>query len=249
MAEEERERKPLSLNQRNERLLQSISRDRLSKPSPSESLPSVDPRPSKVKVEGRRRLRKLSSAKETPIRYDEPPDSPEEVEGRQGGESIRDILDDLSSRLESLSVERPKGHIKAVPLEEVISDDRESEKVVVGKEKVEEALLFEAEGDENDDCLLLDDEGKRAPRNEEDDDPGNLLDGHGSDGDSIKLVGIGSCASRTYELSGKISRMLYSHQREGLKWLWGLHCSGTGGILGDDMGLGKTMQVKLSGIP
>lgn len=48
----------------------------------------------------------------------------------------------------------------------------------------------------------------------------------------------------TYKLPGKIEKMLYPHQREGLKWLWSLHCNGKGGILGDDMGLGKTMQVE-----
>ncbi|XP_057807804.1 protein CHROMATIN REMODELING 24 [Salvia miltiorrhiza] len=47
----------------------------------------------------------------------------------------------------------------------------------------------------------------------------------------------------TYKLPGKIAKMLYPHQREGLKWLWSLHCKGKGGILGDDMGLGKTMQI------
>ncbi|XP_074307947.1 protein CHROMATIN REMODELING 24 isoform X2 [Silene latifolia] len=47
----------------------------------------------------------------------------------------------------------------------------------------------------------------------------------------------------SFELSPKISKMLYPHQREGLKWLWSLHCQGKGGILGDDMGLGKTMQI------
>ncbi|KAL8500924.1 hypothetical protein ACS0TY_020493 [Phlomoides rotata] len=46
-----------------------------------------------------------------------------------------------------------------------------------------------------------------------------------------------------YKLTGKIANMLYPHQREGLKWLWSLHCKGKGGILGDDMGLGKTMQI------
>ncbi|XP_044968733.1 SNF2 domain-containing protein ENL1-like [Hordeum vulgare subsp. vulgare] len=48
---------------------------------------------------------------------------------------------------------------------------------------------------------------------------------------------------KPYKLPGSIFEMLYPHQREGLKWLWVLHCRGTGGILGDDMGLGKTMQV------
>uniref|UniRef100_A0A803L4R3 Uncharacterized protein n=1 Tax=Chenopodium quinoa TaxID=63459 RepID=A0A803L4R3_CHEQI len=47
----------------------------------------------------------------------------------------------------------------------------------------------------------------------------------------------------TYKLPPKIGKMLYPHQRDGLKWLWSLHCQGKGGILGDDMGLGKTMQI------
>lgn len=46
-----------------------------------------------------------------------------------------------------------------------------------------------------------------------------------------------------YRLPGKIAKMLFPHQREGLNWLWSLHCKGKGGVLGDDMGLGKTMQV------
>lgn len=46
-----------------------------------------------------------------------------------------------------------------------------------------------------------------------------------------------------YKLPARISRMLYPFQLQGLRWLWFLHCRGTGGILGDDMGLGKTIQV------
>ncbi|KAL6651710.1 hypothetical protein ACP70R_010635 [Stipagrostis hirtigluma subsp. patula] len=53
----------------------------------------------------------------------------------------------------------------------------------------------------------------------------------------------GAVTSKPYKLPGRIFKMLYPHQREGLRWLWVLHCRGTGGILGDDMGLGKTMQV------
>ncbi|KAK9162446.1 hypothetical protein Syun_003348 [Stephania yunnanensis] len=49
--------------------------------------------------------------------------------------------------------------------------------------------------------------------------------------------------SLKYTLPDKVEKMLFPHQREGLKWLWSLHCKGTGGILGDDMGLGKTMQI------
>ncbi|KAH7520927.1 hypothetical protein FEM48_Zijuj08G0197600 [Ziziphus jujuba var. spinosa] len=47
----------------------------------------------------------------------------------------------------------------------------------------------------------------------------------------------------TYKLPGDIATMLYPHQRDGIRWLWSLHCQGKGGILGDDMGLGKTMQI------
>lgn len=64
--------------------------------------------------------------------------------------------------------------------------------------------------------------------------------GASEDENSITLRG----ARFTYRLKGHIAKMLYPHQREGLKWLWSLHCQGKGGILGDDMGLGKTMQVR-----
>ncbi|PIA47560.1 hypothetical protein AQUCO_01400302v1 [Aquilegia coerulea] len=59
------------------------------------------------------------------------------------------------------------------------------------------------------------------------------------DGESITLMGKPS----NYTLPGRIAKMLYPHQRNGLRWLWSLHCKRTGGILGDDMGLGKTMQI------
>ncbi|KAI4979962.1 hypothetical protein ZWY2020_016715 [Hordeum vulgare] len=51
-----------------------------------------------------------------------------------------------------------------------------------------------------------------------------------------------AAAAAAYRLPTRVYKMLYTHQREGLRWLWSLHCMGTGGILGDDMGLGKTMQ-------
>lgn len=41
--------------------------------------------------------------------------------------------------------------------------------------------------------------------------------------------------------SVELSRKLYPHQVEGVKWLWRLHQAGTGGILADDMGLGKVL--------
>ncbi|KAJ1273630.1 hypothetical protein BS78_06G296900 [Paspalum vaginatum] len=62
--------------------------------------------------------------------------------------------------------------------------------------------------------------------------------------EDFKMEPTGPAAtSKPYKLPGRIFKMLYHHQREGLQWLWRLHCRGTGGILGDDMGLGKTMQV------
>ncbi|PVH31739.1 hypothetical protein PAHAL_9G222700 [Panicum hallii] len=62
--------------------------------------------------------------------------------------------------------------------------------------------------------------------------------------EDFKMEPTGTVAtSKPYKLPGRIFKMLYPHQREGLRWLWVLHCRGTGGILGDDMGLGKTMQV------
>lgn len=60
------------------------------------------------------------------------------------------------------------------------------------------------------------------------------------DKSSITLSGL----KYNYKLPGKIAKMLFPHQRDGLRWLWSLHCQGKGGILGDDMGLGKTMQVR-----
>lgn len=42
---------------------------------------------------------------------------------------------------------------------------------------------------------------------------------------------------------GDVWSRLYDYQREGVTWLWKLHQSGNGGILGDEMGLGKTIQV------
>ncbi|XP_004229292.1 protein CHROMATIN REMODELING 24 isoform X2 [Solanum lycopersicum] len=113
------------------------------------------------------------------------------------------------------------------------------------------AYKFLEEGDANDsddDCVVVGDESavtqvgrhNRKTRHEHK---------HSDDFDSHDFV---SEEDHTYTLSGpkfnyglpgKITKMLYPHQREGLKWLWSLHCLGKGGILGDDMGLGKTMQI------
>ncbi|PIN09400.1 Transcription-coupled repair protein CSB/RAD26 (contains SNF2 family DNA-dependent ATPase domain) [Handroanthus impetiginosus] len=79
-------------------------------------------------------------------------------------------------------------------------------------------------------------QGKIVEVSDEESDEVTMLDDHVDDF-------ILSGPKWTYRLPGKIANMLYPHQREGLKWLWSLHCKGKGGILGDDMGLGKTMQM------
>lgn len=40
-----------------------------------------------------------------------------------------------------------------------------------------------------------------------------------------------------------IWKQLYKYQRLGVKWLWELHQTQCGGLLGDEMGLGKTVQI------
>lgn len=80
------------------------------------------------------------------------------------------------------------------------------------------------------------DQAKFIEVSDEESDDVTIFDNHVDD---FTLSGL----KGTYKLQGKTSKMLYPHQREGLKWLWSLHCKGKGGILGDDMGLGKTMQI------
>ncbi|XP_074350911.1 protein CHROMATIN REMODELING 24 isoform X1 [Apium graveolens] len=106
--------------------------------------------------------------------------------------------------------------------------------------------------DNDDDCVVisnhnflknLNTQPSMVKREPDDTDKFNTLDKAGATNtvneDSIVLNGPIS----KFRLNGKIAKMLYPHQRDGLKWLWSLHCQGKGGILGDDMGLGKTMQI------
>ena len=65
---------------------------------------------------------------------------------------------------------------------------------------------------------------------------------NGGDGSNVTFVH----GNMTFMLPPKVAKILFPHQLEGIKWLWGLHIKGMGGILGDDMGLGKTMQVYLN---
>ncbi|GAV74218.1 SNF2_N domain-containing protein/Helicase_C domain-containing protein [Cephalotus follicularis] len=106
--------------------------------------------------------------------------------------------------------------------------------------------------DDMDDCVVLTgrkmskEAERRGGKFKESDRP-NVIDVLDNDTDNSMLDDEGSIilsgSKSTYKLPGNIAKMLYPHQRDGLRWLWSLHCQGKGGILGDDMGLGKTMQI------
>ncbi|KAF3440622.1 hypothetical protein FNV43_RR18906 [Rhamnella rubrinervis] len=292
----------------------------------------VQEMPTKVKMEGRRRLCKLSSRSDnyntdkkavvdesnlseiTDFESTPPPaQNLRKFDNNGGGNEIRDILNDLSSRLELLSIEKRRGTKKADPVdnsstlidskniytekevdipdyasagssfshtsdpsdsssdvtkndgsnikhvvheyEEESDSQGESEAMKLGKNEsihVPEIEEEEGEVDDEDDCVVLSSKkfvnkgGKKDAKFKGcyDSDKVDLLDNFiddsvlGSDS-SIILSGL----TYTYKLPGKIAKMLYPHQCEGIRWLWSLHCQGKGGILGDDMGLGKTMQI------
>ncbi|KAI4383534.1 hypothetical protein MLD38_009361 [Melastoma candidum] len=266
----------------------------------------------KIKIQGRRRLCKLSSCDgdvgvNVPANedkgefvelndYDSPVVERNHGDDEKGGraDDIRDILNDLSSKFELLSVEKRK-----VPKEKYSTDecnfslngmDKESkavvpefasagssfslspdsskelaaspacsavnsfESVVLGNtlSGVVEELGYthktsSSDCEEDSDCIMLSEKclpkkagGKisQIAVTEECDDSVNISDRHD---DSIEFVLKGPRA--TYRLPPEISKILYPYQLDGLRWLWSLHSSRKGGILGDDMGLGKTMQI------
>lgn len=310
----------------------------------------------KVKIAGRRRLCKLSTQVDcddsekgdvpdepafTAITDFDSPPPPQNVKASDengGGDEIRDILNDLSARLEFLSIERIKGAKKSDPVVESLpvsnyekidqekkgdlpeyasaessfsptSDTSDSSSVGTknAKNGIEKGndkfgndgyLHYESEGDvsskkehrseshfvsevkkeskkhddykksefarelvclgknsvyqvkdeevdNEDDCVELSSNkstkevgrGRQSTKSKEYNisSEGDILE----DKSSITLKSV----KYTYKLPGDIAKMLYPHQRDGLKWLWSLHCQNKGGILGDDMGLGKTMQV------
>ncbi|XP_022114021.2 DNA excision repair protein ERCC-6-like [Pieris rapae] len=63
-----------------------------------------------------------------------------------------------------------------------------------------------------------------------------VLDGN-SDHDANQELQNGLCVPKY------IWKQLYKYQRVGVKWLWELHQTQSGGLLGDEMGLGKTVQI------
>lgn len=322
----------------------------------NECVSEEEAKPAKVKIEGRRRLCKISSqddgdAEKTSI-PNEPSfsgicdfDSPLPTKNVcEGGSKIRDILNDLSSKLELLSIEKkaaPKMNFKEYASAEssfsgtsdpsdsssgvtynvgrgiedevelcedqvdfihkesekgnepmvsarqsfeskVEGDERselqsdnedgafvtrvhEPKKIFRRLKKSEPKNAYEqlcsmgrsfaseyGEEEEDNDCVVLSNKKaftkarehggklKKYDQYEEVDELDDFGDDSLSEGDHhIVLTGPKS----TFKLPTKIATMLFPHQREGLKWLWSLHCQGKGGILGDDMGLGKTMQV------
>lgn len=116
------------------------------------------------------------------------------------------------------------------------------------------AAKFEERDEEDDDCVILSgnevvkEVERRRGKLQDGFDKSDVVDpldncsndSDSGDENSLTLMGPKS----TFILPGKIAKILYPHQRDGLEWLWSLHWQGKGGILGDDMGLGKTMQVK-----
>ncbi|XP_073270595.1 protein CHROMATIN REMODELING 24-like isoform X2 [Primulina huaijiensis] len=296
-------------------------------------------KPVKLKIEGRRRLCKISvnndsdvGAEKSCAKAEEPKfegisdfDSPVQVNKacESSGSEIRDILNDLSSRLEVLSIEKkmvpPKkaGLVKDCTeftrskLYDVIIEDNIPENksamsssllssnflkgslkdAAVGgavrnehQKKKEFCIdvdthscvgmtnrtMYHLEGLKNSELMRANSEesrphhlkrektfsksehyvalGERQNVKQVNGKQGKIIelsdgeseeDGLDDHLDDFTLRGL----KYTYRLPSKIAKMLFPHQREGLKWLWSLHSMGKGGILGDDMGLGKTMQI------
>ncbi|KAG6604310.1 Protein CHROMATIN REMODELING 24, partial [Cucurbita argyrosperma subsp. sororia] len=113
------------------------------------------------------------------------------------------------------------------------------------------ALIDEGEVDLEDDCIVLNRETRnfnevrrQHDKYEKKSDDSDGVDMFDKSAEDFILEGKTSTGHKSaFKLQGRIAKMLYPHQREGLRWLWSLHCRGNGGILGDDMGLGKTMQI------
>ncbi|XP_030511508.1 protein CHROMATIN REMODELING 24 isoform X2 [Rhodamnia argentea] len=202
----------------------------------------------KIKIKGRRRLCKLSSQDSADAvsrsSHEEPKlsdiadfDSPlPPITCGESGNDIRDILNDLTSRLELLSVEK-----KRVPKQNETTKDHspigqtvfEGNTIDAPEYASAESSFSIASENSSSACMKY---GYNNVIDVMDDSADDVLV---DDQKDFILTGPKS----KYKLPGKIAKMLYAHQVDGLKWLWSLHCKGKGGILGDDMGLGKTMQI------
>ncbi|KAM7523482.1 hypothetical protein LguiA_013384 [Lonicera macranthoides] len=239
------------------------------------SLTDEDSKPLKGKIQGRRHLCKAGEDKNNKTTNDKPNfsviadfDSPPPMENvvrsnNVGGNEIRDILNDLSSRMEILSIEKrrvPKTIENSSSSVVVDKGKNRSKKEALSKYTALESLSLASNkvdtyvGKENsdDDCVVMSghriskdvERRSKSRQGHDNSDELEILDDYGNgtvSGEEASFVL--SDPKSTYKLPSKIAKMLYPHQRDGLKWLWSLHCQGKGGILGDDMGLGKTMQI------
>lgn len=182
----------------------------------------------------------------------------DDVDGEDGEEILPnkakiDLFDDGIHEVDTCSTESEQLlHIKYKPHEGQDKYKRQDvERTYNSLGKTFVLKDEEREVDDEDDCVVLNREtmvfnearrqhGKSEEKNE-DSDGINMFD---KSANYFILEGISSIGHKSaFKLQGRIANMLYPHQRDGLRWLWSLHCKGKGGILGDDMGLGKTMQV------
>ncbi|KAI7746430.1 hypothetical protein M8C21_015338 [Ambrosia artemisiifolia] len=274
----------------------------------------------KVKINGRRRLCKVvvKDDEEEDDRFhdvepefsaavadfDSPSPAKNDVNKFDGGDEIRDILSNLSSKFEFLSIEKGKrpakqlssssnlfskedfNEHKPVKISEQVDVENtsfslasnlsdSSPKAAATKShyigghvqnQVRKAVSTESsvhlqksknyndeDDDDDDDCVVTSGqkfvqkvEGRRGRLAQESVDSSTVYTLTDESNDSTSGSEVPFSLSNpkfSFSLPSKIANMLYPHQREGLKWLWSLHCKGKGGILGDDMGLGKTMQI------
>ncbi|XP_022002745.1 protein CHROMATIN REMODELING 24 isoform X3 [Helianthus annuus] len=269
----------------------------------------------KVKIHGRRRLCKVvvndddeehdkfhdveSEFSAVVADFDSPSPAKNTANKSDGGDEIRDILSNLSSKFEFLSIEKGKrpakqlstssdsftkeslNEHKPVKVSERIDVEKTSfssasnrydsspkatatrkENINTGyvKNHVRKAVATESsvhlqksknvkaddDDDDDDDCVVTSGQ-KFVQKVEGRHDVSSTvytLTNESNDSTSRDEVPFSLRNPKfNFSLPSKIANMLYPHQREGLKWLWSLHCKGKGGILGDDMGLGKTMQI------
>jgi DNA excision repair protein ERCC-6-like len=232
---------------------------------PSSSSPLAEEEEArKVKLAGRRRLCKTSDSTAAAATAQE-----ELEDDLDDGGSIYDILNDLTTRFDSLSVQktnpaRPTSQ-QVAPLPCALTTDPDDDD---GSSPLQASMhisrgamakpadptsVFTAHHSRqevhNDKGVTKDWGTNRVPgaSSFSDSDADDSEDVGWEKTEDFKMEPTGSAASsKPYKLPGTIFKILYPHQREGLQWLWVLHCRGTGGILGDDMGLGKTMQVSPS---
>ncbi|KAK4772718.1 hypothetical protein SAY86_014493 [Trapa natans] len=187
-------------------------------------------RPSKANhVDGRKSTRgeKLEDKKEVGIHYQD--DSVvSSWEARNGADSV-EVDEELETMRSSHVSFTEKGHY---PLIEVGDHSK-------GYPRKNDSDA------EDDDCIVLSGRNQMKEldksRNKSEDIHNSSVIDESVDDEANPFILTGP--RFTYSLPKEIAKMLYPHQREGLKWLWSLHCQQKGGILGDDMGLGKTMQI------